>query len=161
MRDSLAEFDGIVYLVDAMDFESSKAELDGLLADKAISKPLLVLVQKPDASGVADEQILMQELCLGEAIAKVRNCIVQQRSMYEPRLCTRGMGGLPCLDILCLLYSSKDTKKVSQIIHILVTEIEFHNDTITQVSVGCWNTHNYKEQPKSCVRCSRISWWVR
>ena len=79
MRDSLAEFDGIVYLVDATDSESLKAELDSLLADKTISKPLLVLVQKPDASDIANEEILMQELCLEEAIAKVRNCIVQLR----------------------------------------------------------------------------------
>ena len=84
MRDTLAEFDGIVYLVDATDSESSKAELDSLLADKTISKPLLVLVQKPDALGIANEEILMQELCLEEAIAKVRNCTVQLRSMCEP-----------------------------------------------------------------------------
>jgi len=84
LRDTLAEFDGIVYLVDATDSESSKAELDSLLADKTILKPLLVLVQKPDASGIANEEILMQELCLEEAIAKVRNCIVQLRSMCEP-----------------------------------------------------------------------------
>ena len=129
LRDSLAEFDGIVYLVGATDFESSKAELDSLLADKAISKPLLVLVQKPDSSGIANEEILMQELRLEEAIAKVRNFTFWLRSMYEPRPCTRGMGGLPCSHIICLLCSSKDMRKVNQFIHFLVTEIESHNDT--------------------------------
>ena len=113
LRDSLAEFDGIVHVVGATDSETSKAELDSLLADKAISKPLLVLVQKPDSSGIANEEILMQELRLEEAIAKVRTFTFWLRSMYEPRPCTRGMGGLPCSHIICLLCSSKDMRKVN------------------------------------------------
>ena len=116
MRDSLAEFDGIVYVVGATDFESLKAELDSLLADKDISKPLRVLVQKADSSGIANEEILMQELRLEEAIAKVRNLTFWLRSMYEPRPCTRGMGGLPCSHIICLLCNSKDMRKVNQFI---------------------------------------------
>jgi len=74
MRIYLPEYDGIAFLVDATDSESvakSKAELNSLLTDEAISnlKPILVLVQKPDASGIANEEILVQELCL-EPIAE-------------------------------------------------------------------------------------------
>ena len=122
-RQMLPKSDGIVYLVDAIDPESSsssKAELNDILADEALSKPILVLVPKPDASGIANEETLMQELCMGEAIAKVRHCIVWLRSMYESCLFTRLMGGLPCSPILCFLHSSKDMTKVSQICHFLV-----------------------------------------
>ena len=75
MRVYLPEYDGIVFLVDATD-SKSKSELNSLLTDKAISylKPILVLVQRPDPSGIANEEILIQELCLEEPIAKVRNC---------------------------------------------------------------------------------------
>lgn len=34
-----------------------------------IMKPILVLVQKPNASGIAKEETLVQELCLEEVIA--------------------------------------------------------------------------------------------
>ena len=47
-----------MYLADVIDpesFSSAKAELDDILADKAVSKPMLVLVPKPDASGIANE----------------------------------------------------------------------------------------------------------
>ena len=77
MRVYLPRYDGIVFLVGASDSESfsksSRAELDSILTDKAILKPILILVQKPDASGIANEETLVQELCLEEAIAKVRN----------------------------------------------------------------------------------------
>jgi len=112
-----------VYLMDTVDselFSQSKAELDDILTDKAISKPILVLVVKPDASGFANEETLVQELGIGEAIANVRRCVILLRSMYESCLFTRLMGGSPCSPILCLLHSSKDMMKVSQICHFLV-----------------------------------------
>jgi signal recognition particle receptor subunit beta len=79
MRVYLSEYDGIVFLLDATDsksFSKSKADLNSLLTDKAISnlKPILVLVQRPDPSGIANEEVLLQELCLEELIAKVLNC---------------------------------------------------------------------------------------
>jgi len=105
----------IVFLVDATDsksFSKSKSELNSLLTDKAISdsKPILVLVQRPDPSDIANEEILVQELCLEEAIANVCNFSWLVWPMYEPlsRLVDRS----PSSHILCLLSSSKDTRKV-------------------------------------------------
>ncbi len=69
--------------MDVIDPESFFSELDNILADKAVSKPMLVLVPKPDASGIANEETVMQELGLGEAIAKVRYCIVRLRSLVR------------------------------------------------------------------------------
>lgn len=112
-----------MYLVDAIESESlssSKAELDIILADKAISKSIPVLVPKPDASGIANEETVVQELDIGEAITKVRCCVIRLRSMFEPCPFTRLMGGSPCSPIPCLLHSSGDTTKVSQICQFLV-----------------------------------------
>jgi hypothetical protein len=75
----LTEFDAIVYVVNPTDSESfsrTKEELDSLLVDQAISKPILVLVQKPYATGITNEEILQQESYLERQIAKVRNRII-------------------------------------------------------------------------------------
>jgi len=71
---SLSEFDGIVYILDTTDADSlsrSKGELSSLLANEAILKPILVLISKPEPSGTANEEKLVQEMGLEDAIAKV------------------------------------------------------------------------------------------
>ncbi|KAJ3496929.1 hypothetical protein NLJ89_g10417 [Agrocybe chaxingu] len=71
-RQSLADYDSIVYVLDATDNDSlstSKEELNGVLTDEALTKPILILVPKADASGVANESLL-QELGLKQAVAK-------------------------------------------------------------------------------------------
>ncbi|CAA7267617.1 unnamed protein product [Cyclocybe aegerita] len=72
-RQSLTDYDSIVYVVDPTDADSlstSKEELNRVLADEALTKPILVLISKPDASGVANEGSLVQELGLEQAVEK-------------------------------------------------------------------------------------------
>ncbi|RDB29341.1 GTP-binding protein SAR1a [Hypsizygus marmoreus] len=56
-RSSLPEFDGIVYVVDTKDsswLTVAKEELNGLLNDETLSKPILILVAKSDPSEEAE-----------------------------------------------------------------------------------------------------------
>jgi hypothetical protein len=70
-RSALSDFDGIVYLVDVIDptqLALSKEELDGLLNDETLSKPILILAPKSSSLG---EEELRQQLNVQEAITKV------------------------------------------------------------------------------------------
>jgi len=91
MRVDLPEHDGIVFLVDATDPNRSPNRKQSLLIDKAISnlKPILVLVQKPDASGIANKEILNQELCLEEQLQRFVN-LSRLRSMHVNLVCSPG-----------------------------------------------------------------------
>lgn len=83
-RSSLHDFDGIVYVADNTDSESistSKEELENLLGDETISKPILGLILKSNASGIPNEKKLVQELGIAEKVGeKVWNlsCIPSQ-----------------------------------------------------------------------------------
>jgi len=135
MRVYLPEYDGIVFLVDATDSESfskSKTELNSLLTDKAISnlKPILVLVQRPNPSGIANEEILIQELCLEEPIAKVHNRSPLQ-SMYERFLSIHQGSGRIALFAYSLSSEQLKGYEEGQNSQFLVTKIESHTDSET------------------------------
>lgn len=63
-RADLSDYDGVVYLVDAKELNRSKEELNSLLADEALSKPILILGSKSEGN-------LFEELNLQETITKV------------------------------------------------------------------------------------------
>jgi len=69
-RSYLSDHDGIVYVVDARDpagLALSKAELDDLLNDETLSKPILVLALKSNTFG---EEELRQQLNIEGALTK-------------------------------------------------------------------------------------------
>lgn len=76
-RPSLPDFDGIVYVADNTDSESTsttKEDIESLLGDETISRPILVLIPTSDTSGTANEKKLVEELGVAEKVGeKVRN----------------------------------------------------------------------------------------
>jgi len=62
-RCTLNEYNGIVYVVDTMDVETSKRELHGLLSDGALTLPILVLARTSDqmAAGTLRKELDFQE----------------------------------------------------------------------------------------------------
>ncbi|KJA16297.1 hypothetical protein HYPSUDRAFT_219534 [Hypholoma sublateritium FD-334 SS-4] len=72
-RPSLPDFDGIVYVADNTDSESSsmaKEDIESLLGDKAISRPILILIPTSDASGTLNEKKLVEELGVAKLVGE-------------------------------------------------------------------------------------------
>jgi hypothetical protein len=72
-RGTLCDYDAIACFIDKSNDEfllDSKEELNSLLSDDAISQPIVILVQTPNASGTSNDPNLISEFELEDVIRR-------------------------------------------------------------------------------------------